>query len=49
VFTIAFYNLDKPYGCFSNFARLPIVVADVMWPTSEHFFQASKFLGEDDR
>ena len=31
------------YGEFSNFARYPIVIHDVIWYTTEHYFQAMKF------
>ncbi|BAU12952.1 hypothetical protein LEP3755_34880 [Leptolyngbya sp. NIES-3755] len=41
--TINFYNLDKPYGYFSNFARYPIDINGKTWATSEHYFQAQKF------
>jgi N-glycosidase YbiA len=47
--TIYFYETDKPYGCLSNFARFPIVVVGSVWPTSEHFFQSSKFQGQKDQ
>jgi len=42
---ILFYATDKPYGEFSNFSRHPIDVDGVVWPTSEHYFQAQKFAG----
>jgi ribA/ribD-fused uncharacterized protein len=42
---IRFYRVNEPYGCFSNFARYPITMADTVWPTSEHWFQAQKFVG----
>lgn len=40
---IFFYETDKAYGCFSNFSRHPINIDGVIWPTSEHYFQAQKF------
>jgi ribA/ribD-fused uncharacterized protein len=41
---IRFYRTDEvPYGKFSNFAKFPITINDVVWPTSEHYFQAQKF------
>jgi ribA/ribD-fused uncharacterized protein len=43
--TISFYRTGDPYGEFSNFAAFPIVLKGVVWPTSEHFFQAQKFAG----
>ena len=42
---ILFYATDKPYGEFSNFSRHPIEIGGVIWPTSEHYFQAQKFAG----
>ncbi len=47
--TIYFYSTkDKPYGCFSNFAAYPFDLNGVRWATSEHYFQAQKFVGMDD-
>ncbi|HTL88386.1 MAG TPA: NADAR family protein [Leptolyngbya sp.] len=43
--TINFYHLDKPYGYFSNFARYAIELKGKTWATSEHYFQAQKFVG----
>lgn len=44
--TIYFYNhREKPYGCFSNFSRHGIELDDQWWPTTEHYFQAQKFVG----
>ncbi|WNS41504.1 NADAR family protein [Paenibacillus sp. MMS20-IR301] len=42
---IRFYETDKPYGCFSNFAKYPIVLKGKEWATTEHYFQAQKFAG----
>jgi ribA/ribD-fused uncharacterized protein len=42
---INFYRVKDPYGCFSNFAPYPIEMDGVVWPTSEHWFQAQKFVG----
>jgi ribA/ribD-fused uncharacterized protein len=44
---IHFYRVTDPFGCFSNFALFPIALEGKTWPTSEHYFQAQKFLGED--
>ncbi|MFM7448558.1 MAG: NADAR family protein [Leptolyngbyaceae cyanobacterium] len=41
---IKFYHLNQPYGCFSNFAPYAIYLKDKIWPTSEHYFQAQKFV-----
>lgn len=42
---IKFYHQDKPYGFFSNFSRHAIYLKGKIWPTSEHYFQAQKFVG----
>ena len=42
---ISFYSTRDPYGAFSNFAPYPITLKGRVWPTSEHYFQAQKFLG----
>ena len=42
---IKFYLVDRPYGEFSNFAAFPIELDGKIWPTSEHYFQAQKFVG----
>jgi ribA/ribD-fused uncharacterized protein len=44
---IKFYSTKDEYGYFSNFALYPIFINGVIWPSSEHFFQASKFLNND--
>jgi N-glycosidase YbiA len=44
---INFYLTTGEYGCFSNFSRHPIHVGGKTWPTSEHFFQAQKFVGTE--
>ena len=41
---IRFYSAQGPYGEFSNFAAYPISLDKKKWPTSEHYFQAQKFL-----
>src|SRR5689334_2041789 len=44
--TIYFYSArEKPYGCFSNFAGYGFELDGLWWPTSEHYFQAQKFVG----
>lgn len=43
---IYFYSArETPYGCFSNFSAHSFVLDDLWWPTSEHYFQAQKFVG----
>lgn len=44
---IKFWKVSEPHGYLSNFSRHRIVLLDKFWPTSEHFFQASKFLATD--
>ena len=46
--TIEFYKIDEPYGEFSNFAPFPIGSEGIIWPTTEHYFQAWKFVGIND-
>lgn len=41
--TINFYSVSDEYGEFSNFAAFPIKLDGLVWPTSEHYFQAQKF------
>lgn len=45
--TIKFYRTNEAYGCFSNFAPFPIIINNTLWPTTEHYFQAQKFIGTD--
>jgi hypothetical protein len=42
--TIKFFKLKEPYGCFSNFAKYPLTLDGKVWKTSEHYYQAQKFL-----
>jgi ribA/ribD-fused uncharacterized protein len=43
---ILFYSArEQPYGCFSNFSAHGFTLDDMWWPTSEHYFQAQKFVG----
>jgi len=44
---IEFYRVSEAYGEFSNFAPFAIEIDGVRWPTSEHFFQAQKFVDRD--
>ena len=41
---IYFYLVDAPYGDFSNCVPFPILIDKALWPTSEHYFEAAKFL-----
>ena len=42
---IRFYDRDEPYYEFTNFYQAPIILDDKTWPTTEHYFQAQKFIG----
>ena len=42
-----FYSVKTPYGEFSNFALFPLFMDGKFWPSSEHYYQAQKFLTED--
>ncbi|KAF9566193.1 hypothetical protein EC968_003846 [Mortierella alpina] len=44
--TIYFYRQGDQYGEFSNFYYAPIFMEedDKLWPTTEHYFQAQKFV-----
>lgn len=43
---VKFYNSDDPFYEFSNFYEFaPFTLDDKKWKTSEHYFQAQKFLG----
>jgi ribA/ribD-fused uncharacterized protein len=41
---IRFYSVTDEYGELSNFALYPIALKGKRWPTSEHYFQAQKFV-----
>lgn len=42
---IYFYvEREKPYGCFSNFSGHGFMLDELYWATSEHYFQAQKFV-----
>ncbi len=43
--TIYFYSTQaEPYGCFSNFSKHGFVIDGEYYKTSEHYFQAMKFI-----
>jgi N-glycosidase YbiA len=45
---IYFYsNREEPYGCFSNFSHHSFELDGHTWLTSEHYFQAQKFVGTE--
>lgn len=41
--SIYFYNKNEPYYEFTNFYKAKIVVDNITYLTSEHFYQCSKF------
>jgi len=41
---INFYHQNGEYGCFSNFSNHSVKLKDQVWSTSEHYFQAQKFV-----
>ncbi len=46
--TIYFYSTrENPYGCFSNFSQHGFELDGAWWATSEHYFQAQKFVDTD--
>jgi len=47
--TINFYSVNDDFGEFSNFAPYPVFIGNLVWPTSEHYFQAQKFVDSDYR
>ena len=40
---IVFHGIRDEHGYLSNFWPAPITLKGVVWPTSEHYFQAQKF------
>lgn len=42
---IKFYTTTGEYGPFSNFSRHTVRLKGRVWKTSEHYFQAQKFVG----
>ncbi len=44
---IYFYKTNDKYGCFSNFSKHGFEIEGKYWMTSEHFFQAQKFVGTE--
>lgn len=40
---VLFYEPENSYGFLSNFSSSPIILSEIIWPTSEHYYQAQKF------
>jgi N-glycosidase YbiA len=47
--TIFFYKVCEPYGCFSNFSPHSIELEGRIWLTTEHYYQAQKYVGSPDQ
>lgn len=43
---VGFY--EREFFMFSNFSSFQVEWRDYMWPTSEHAYQASRFMGENE-
>ena len=43
---IKFYRVNDAYGYLSNFAPYSFEIDGLVWSTSEHYFQAQKFLDQ---
>jgi len=41
---IKFYDVHGKYGAFTNFYRKEVKIDDKTWRTTEHYFQAQKFI-----
>ena len=42
---IKFYNRGEPYYEFTNFYPTAVIIDEQRWPSTEHYFQAQKFVG----
>jgi ribA/ribD-fused uncharacterized protein len=42
---IKFYNRGEPYYQFTNFYPAAVIIDEQRWPSTEHYFQAQKFVG----
>ena len=45
--TIRFYSKNEPFYEFSNFFNCKIIIDNKEWKSSEHYYQAQKFINED--
>ncbi|CAF0791394.1 unnamed protein product [Adineta ricciae] len=45
---VHFYGRNKPFSEFSNFHEAPIELDGYTWPTTEHYFQAQKFVDDQE-
>lgn len=44
--TIKFYEKKDPYYEFSNYAEYPVTIEGISYKTTEHYYQAQKFIYE---
>ncbi|CAF1478763.1 unnamed protein product [Rotaria magnacalcarata] len=44
---IHFYHHHEPFGEFSNFYPASIELDGYVWPTTEHYFQAQKYISDE--
>ncbi|CAF3321007.1 unnamed protein product [Rotaria socialis] len=44
---IHFYRPHEPFGEFSNFYSASIELDGYVWPTTEHYFQAQKYISDE--
>jgi hypothetical protein len=44
---IRFYKVPDPWGLFANFSRHALILDELTWPSTEHYFQAQKFIQTD--
>jgi ribA/ribD-fused uncharacterized protein len=42
-----FYHHTNPFGEFSNFYPSPIELDGYTWPTTEHYYQAQKYISDE--
>ena len=42
---VKFYNKNEDYYEFTNFYMRPVCIDKYSWPSTEHYFQAQKFIG----
>jgi ribA/ribD-fused uncharacterized protein len=45
--TIYFYTTNDEFGKFSNFSKHGVELDGLWWKTTEHYFQAQKFLDQE--
>lgn len=44
---IHFYHSDQPWGELSNFSHHSVYIDGIIWPTTEHYYQAQKFKSKE--